>query len=540
MPKIPIYQQRVSIPGEAASTPGSLAVAGAEGEGIAKLGAAGLHVTNEFADIIARQNEQLRLQNNAAVISNVKSKILTDTVNWRQNFETTANQSNLDPDGLHKMALDSVKGHVESLKQSYLTDSITDPQQRLHIQDAINNAEPHALDFTSTFEANYRTKYMADVVSNVTTSLVDAVRKGQIDYDSAIETSRAQIIPFHTTGAISAAEAEDKITKSDQAVTVSYFDSLTPQMLVEKLKDSKFTQYLPETEYRRLEAKVKNELVAQAKIDGNMAENDILDSLGRAISAPGIDRETFIKDAERKLTDYSAARKLTPEDRVKYTNMIRDYREGKDQPTNQDTLLEAKIGLYSGKLTVDDVKRMGGINAADKGPLISLYYQVERQFEASQRTIAAGERAAKAQIDQIRRGEFGRMLEESKNEIMLGAITDSDKKLRQSMFSQYAESAWKNFGSGGDAWDFKSGNLFKYQGQGEMPFVVIKGVYQGNPKTALDVGNLKQWVPVLVKQGRVKEANDLSDKLKKADIIIKYREARNNAGSATTERKQQK
>jgi hypothetical protein len=306
-------------------------------------------------------------------------------------------------------------------------------------------------------------------------------------------------------------------------------DSKTAGRFVDVMKNegafNAYMSHLPQGSQGELAGKLKT----AATFEGVAAEHDILNSLGNTRTATdSTQREEAIKEAENKLVAYGD--KLKPEDRIKYGNMIRDYRDGKDIPTNHDILLDAKIGLYAGDYSVDDIRNMGGINASDKGSLLTLYYQVERQARATEKQ---GEALARS----IQRSQFSQMLATAKEVLVPQGGTDSEKIINHQKFSQFMQDAWGSFEKGTDPFDFYNSNLFKYQNKGQIPFVSIRGVYQGTPQTSEQIYNLKTWVPYLIKNKRVKEANILADQINKAESIIIDRESRKVEDGGKPDRK---
>lgn len=258
MPKIELYQRRISIPGEAPAVPANIGVAGIVGESIAGLGRTGLAVTGEIVNVIVRRNEEMRKQNNAFAVLKAQNSIDTDTRAFKQSYDIEAKKGDLDPGGLMKFTTEKTDAFSKELDKKYLS-NIDDPDQKVRIETYRNAAIEHVLDHTSVFQANARKDFANNEVSKAAEMSIQDAREGT-DPGIARDSMRLKIGELHASGYYSVAQAEDMIVKSDQGITVAYFDGLValdPEKAIEKLKDREYRQYLPEADYRRLMEKAK-------------------------------------------------------------------------------------------------------------------------------------------------------------------------------------------------------------------------------------------------------------------------------------------
>lgn len=258
MPKIELYQRRISIPGEAPAVPANIGAAGMVGEAIAGLGRTGLAVTSEIVNVIARRNEEMRQQNNAFAVLKAQNSIDEDTRAFKQSYDIEAKKGDLDPGGLMKFTTEKTDAFSKELDKKYLS-NIEDADQKIKIEAYRNTAIEHALDYTSVFQANARKDFANNEVSKAAEMSLQDASEGT-DPGITRNSMRLKIGELHASGYYSAAQAEDMIVKSDQQITVAYFDglvALSPPKAIEKLKDREYRQYLPEADYRRLMEKAK-------------------------------------------------------------------------------------------------------------------------------------------------------------------------------------------------------------------------------------------------------------------------------------------
>ena len=258
MPKIELYQRRISIPGEAQAVPANIGAAGIVGESIADLGRTGLAVTSEIVNVIARRNEEMRKQNNAFAVLKAQNSIDADTRAFKQSYDVEAKKSDFDPGSLMKFTSEKTDAFSKELDKKYLS-NIDDPDQKVRIGAYRNAAVEHVLDHTSVFQAGARKDFANNEVSKAAEMSLQDAREGT-DSGIARTSMRLKIGELHASGYYSAAQAEDLIVKSDQQITVAYLDGLValqPDKVMDKLKSKEYRQYLPEGDYRRLMEKAK-------------------------------------------------------------------------------------------------------------------------------------------------------------------------------------------------------------------------------------------------------------------------------------------
>ncbi len=258
MPVIPVYKRQMSISGEAPAVPANIGAAGIVGEAISGFGRTGLAVTDEIVDAISRRNEELRQQNNAFAILKAQNSIDADVRAFKQSYDIEAKKGDLDPGGLMKFTSEKTDSFFKELDKKYLS-NIEDADQKVRIESYRNAAVNHVLDHTSVFQANARKDFANNEVSKAAEMSLQDAREGT-DPGIVRNAMRLKIGELHASGYYSVAQAEDIIVKSDQQITVAYFDglvALSPEKALEKLNDRSYRQYLPEADYRRLMEKAK-------------------------------------------------------------------------------------------------------------------------------------------------------------------------------------------------------------------------------------------------------------------------------------------
>jgi len=262
MPTIPVYQRRVSIPGEAPAVPANVGSAGLVGESISGFGKTELNVTDEVVNIIVRRNEEMRQQNNAFAILKAQNSIDVDTRTFKESYDVKAKKGDYDPAGLMEFTNEQVDEFSKKIDKDYLS-NVEDPDQKVKIEAYRNSAISHVLDHASIFQANHRKDFADNEVDRAGQMSLQDAREGT-DPGIVRDKMRLKIGELHASGYYSATQAEDMIVKSDQQITVAYFDYLVlmdPAKAIERLNDRAYSQYLPEADYRRLMEKARVEKI---------------------------------------------------------------------------------------------------------------------------------------------------------------------------------------------------------------------------------------------------------------------------------------
>ena len=406
MPKIELYQRRISIPGEAQAVPANIGAAGIVGESIADLGRTGLAVTSEIVNVIARRNEEMRKQNNAFAVLKAQNSIDADTRAFKQSYDVEAKKSDFDPGSLMKFTSEKTDAFSKELDKKYLS-NIDDPDQKVRIGAYRNAAVEHVLDHTSVFQAGARKDFANNEVSKAAEMSLQDAREGT-DSGIARTSMRLKIGELHASGYYSAAQAEDLIVKSDQQITVAYLDGLValqPDKVMDKLKSKEYRQYLPEGDYRRLmekaktlnEKKIQEEKEMTAYVDASerwpdakQAMVEVLkpefmkkhgltinqaQNIAQSFNAIGAQKERDDKD--RQDTNLDAIRKVAINDPARALKIIQTSEE-----------VDPKEALALQRATESHIRQMSLMSAQEKSLRMDLEDKIKAAIKA--KVLAGG------------------------------------------------------------------------------------------------------------------------------------------------------
>ena len=400
MPKILVYQRQLSIPGEASAVPANISSAGIVGESIAEFGKTGLAVTDAIATAIAQRNEEMRLQNNAFAVLKAQNSIDADMRAFKESYDVEAKKGDYDPAGLMKFTNEKTDAFFKEIDKKYLF-NIEDPDQKIKVEAYRNAAVSHVLDHTSVFQANARKDFANNEVSKAVEMSLHEAWEGT-DPGIVRNSMRLKIGELHASGYSSLAQAEDLIVKSDQQITVAYFDGLivlSPGKAIEKLNDRSYRQYLPEADWRRLMEKAKTlnekkikeekEMTAYAEAsekwpDAKKAMVEVLkpefmkkhkltinqaQNIAQSFNAIGAQKERDDKD--RQDANLDAIRKVAINDPVRALKIIQ---------TSED--LDPKEALSLQRATESHIRQMSLMSAQEKSLRMDLEDKIKAAIKA--------------------------------------------------------------------------------------------------------------------------------------------------------------
>jgi len=272
MPIIPILQRRQSIPGEAASLPGNIGAAGLVGESIARAGARGMAVSDDFADLVARQNEDIRKRNAAAVSSDLSNKVGLFLNDSRRAYDESANKTD-GPFALAEINKTAPEQFSTNLRAHLGYDQITDQDVKAHADRNIGTAEAQFKDHLAIETVKRNQQYADKVTGDALLLTLQNARSGK-DWQQQMEYFTGTVQDLHGAGTYNGDKATDLIVKGQREITTSYLDGLVeraPGQAIAEIKSGRYSQYLSGAEFRRLNDKAESLQDAQ-KRDQKAAE----------------------------------------------------------------------------------------------------------------------------------------------------------------------------------------------------------------------------------------------------------------------------
>jgi hypothetical protein len=301
--------------------------------------------------------------------------------------------------------------------------------------------------------------------------------------------------------------------------------TLTPDLIEEKLKDPGLFPYLTIADragkIHKLYDQAKtwrDDVRKEAETDALQNVYDVLGTVSK-IEDSGM-REKGLVRLENMINEYAIKRTLTPEKREHLRDEILKLRAGKSVVSDPEAKLELTEAVATGRISIKGISSYPGVSADDKDALIKYKHSLDSQSEAIGRAAANQQRS----FDIAERNrETERAIAQGKYIITgKGPLANlNDDEAYQA--TRFVRDVLETVKKGGSAWDVVD-NIHSYTGKDEIPFISVPTGWSGRPQTLPQIQNLKTWVGYYQRQGKIKEANILSEQIKQAQRVIEANE----------------
>ena len=265
MPRIPTYNRQQSVPGAGGNVPmNSSGIAAAKEMGNAVQG-----FTNEFADLVTKQADQIRKQDADNAILTIGAAYDEEHAQFTTEELSKAGLDTYDN-------LERVSQHRDNAIKKY-TDGLDDPYVVGRVKDYIFDRSRGLQSTLAHHQANQRKIVSDNAIKSTQEVLAKNAYAGTDDLPTIIERFTKAVTTQVANKSRSADSAENIIMEGQSALAESYIDGVVnrnPQGAIELLKSGTLNQYLSaakldeygkkanqliEAEKRDFEAKVKEE-----------------------------------------------------------------------------------------------------------------------------------------------------------------------------------------------------------------------------------------------------------------------------------------
>ena len=254
MPRIPLYTRKESVPGVGGNVPmNNSGITAAREMGNAVQG-----FTNEFADLVTRQAEDLRQRDIAIENADITNKATKFYLEQKDAYEQGIAKANSisEVTDLSKQYNDSMGNN---LRQSIGVDKIRHPEVRTHAEEIIGRVSNQFLDHSSVALSKVRSSFADKAVGESVANALNIVRSGGSPED-AIQTVEENIKSLHNTGSIDLDKATDMTVKAQQQVIGDYMEYLSvndPKQYVEVVKSGKYKNIMSSAEWKAVNKESK-------------------------------------------------------------------------------------------------------------------------------------------------------------------------------------------------------------------------------------------------------------------------------------------
>lgn len=406
MPSIPVYQRKISIPGEAAAVPTDIGSAGIVGKSVAELGGSVVQATGEVAKILAARYETLRKQREDAELISVNTEISDKMIAFRTDELKRKGADTFD--NLKRLDI-----HVQDLQKNYGARYKDNPEMRNKVFASISARREHEANVLASHQLTELKAYSADVRA---LALESAIKEGMAGDPATGITNWSKTIDTQVAnGTLSLEDGKIEKLKGTSKIQVGYISALAeknPSMAQAAFEAAKTT--LTSDDQRKLapviDAAIKEQrattgyAILYKEHNGNfdaMAKDlenpETLERLGITVENSGylkgfIERSKNEEEARKKeLYDKTAKdvflnfKTMTP---GKINNLVREgklsyqlgehfkaeLKQGQDFVTNPATYGDILGEIYSGIENPQEIRnriyRSGELSRGDKEQLL--------------------------------------------------------------------------------------------------------------------------------------------------------------------------
>ncbi len=267
MPKIPVYERKLSIPGESGGVFQNIGAAGSEWGSLAQAGKNLMDEAGKTLSIIKAHKEKLRKQDieNKALLA--ASAYNEEQRTFRQSEEQiTGEEAYQNMERGTKFRDDSIAKY---------TKDITDPDLKAKIQNHILSKSESLFDKLSAHQATQRQEVTKKAVEGIKSGLLKDAYEGD-DLDECIEEFQNTVKRQFQTGARGELSSIDEIVKGESAIAEAHLDGLinrSPAAGIEAIKSGKYKQFLTQKQIEGYDKKAKD-LSEALKKDAETARKD--------------------------------------------------------------------------------------------------------------------------------------------------------------------------------------------------------------------------------------------------------------------------
>jgi hypothetical protein len=242
LPLIPVYKRQISTPGKSGNAFADAGSAGMVGNAVTRLGNTGLMVTNDFADLITRQNEKIKKQDADNSALTIGAAFDEEHYSFMSSALAETGSDTYDN-------LDRVKGHTEESIKKY-TDGIDDPYLTNKIKEHILSRSASAQGTLAHHQASQRRTVSDNAIKMTLDTTAKAAYSGIDDLPTTIERFNRAVGSQVANGSRDEASAEAFLMEGHSVIAESYIEGVINRNAAagaELIKSGTLNQYLSRT-----------------------------------------------------------------------------------------------------------------------------------------------------------------------------------------------------------------------------------------------------------------------------------------------------
>jgi len=276
MPRIPVYTRKESVPGVGGNVPmNNSGLAAAKEMGNAVQG-----FTNEFADLVTKQAEDLRQRDIAIEKVNLSNMAREYSIEQQANYDTNANATKSVLE-LDDYSTQSKKQFNDNFRKAINIDNIKHPEVRIYAEELSGRIHGEFIGYTAKKQAEIRTAFTDKAIGDGVRISIESVMSGG-DVNANLKYTEDMIKEFNKKGSINVDQATDATIKAQQEIVKAHLEYLAIN------NKKQFVQDIETGKWNHILGRESKEYQKQAKIlNDEQKETDALDVVTKAHAKEG-------------------------------------------------------------------------------------------------------------------------------------------------------------------------------------------------------------------------------------------------------------
>ena len=276
MPRIPVYNRKQSVPGVGGNMQ-------ADNSGVAAAKAMGNAVqgfTNEFADLVTKQAEDLRQRDIAIEKVNLSNMAREYSIEQQANYDTNANATKSVLE-LDDYSTQSKKQFNDNFRKAIGIENIKHPEVRIYAEELSGRIHGEFIEKKKKKQSEIRTAFTDKAIGDGVRISVESVMSGG-DVNANLKYTEDMIKEFNKKGSINVDQATDATIKAQQEIVKAHLEYLAIN------NKKQFVQDIETGKWNHILGRESKEYQKQAKIlNDEQKETDALDVVTKAHAKEG-------------------------------------------------------------------------------------------------------------------------------------------------------------------------------------------------------------------------------------------------------------
>jgi len=276
MPRIPVYTRKESVPGVGGNVPmNNSGLAAAKEMGNAVQG-----FTNEFADLVTKQAEDLRQRDIAIEKVNLSNMAREYSIEQQANYDTNANATKSVLE-LDDYSTQSKKQFNDNFRKAIGIENIKHPEVRIYAEELSGRIHGEFIGYTAKKQSEIRTAFTDKAIGDGVRISVESVMSGG-DVNANLKYTEDMIKEFNKKGSINVDQATDATIKAQQEIVKAHLEYLAIN------NKKQFVQDIETGKWNHILGRESKEYQKQAKtLNDEQKETDALDVVTKAHAKEG-------------------------------------------------------------------------------------------------------------------------------------------------------------------------------------------------------------------------------------------------------------